>query len=322
MVYGMRRAAFFIADHTIDTSTLKGSFSARHESTGGEKKPLNPVLGETFHGSWTTSDGETTLTAEQVSHHPPVSAYRIKSPVGIVLQGHNGQKSGFSGRTIVVRQVGQAVLTVPTTLSTSETETYLITLPQLTLEGLFFGSPYAELAEQSYIVSSSGWIAMNEYSGKGWLSGEKNTIKTSIYAPGHFTETGHAKYVVEGQWIDRLRMRTRTAKYEKDEVFLDTHKEERIQITPQETTDPYESRKLWHGVARALHDRDYEAASRLKGEIEQAQRNLRKSETEQGRTWKRKYFEWKQEIGTVLQGLMEKVGHVATGGDWQYKDSA
>jgi hypothetical protein len=37
-------------------------------------QPLNPVLGETFFGNWPDVDGrgETTLTVEQVSHHPPV----------------------------------------------------------------------------------------------------------------------------------------------------------------------------------------------------------------------------------------------------------
>lgn len=301
-----------------DTSTLKGSFSARHQSTGGEKKPLNPVLGETFHGSWSTKDGETTLIAEQVSHHPPVSAYRISSPLGIVLQGHNGQKSGFSGRTITVRQVGQAVLTLATTkpAGIKETETYLITLPQLTLEGLWYGSPYAELADKSYIISSSGWLALNEYSGKGWLTGEKNTIKTSIYPPGElFTEIANAKYCIEGQWINRLFIRS----HDRESIFLDTHEEERVPITHQDTTEIYESRRLWKGVATALANHDYESASRLKSEIEQAQRDLRKLEKREDRTWQRKYFEWKEDVGSVVQKLMHTIGHAGTGGYWSYK---
>lgn len=57
----------------------------------------------------------------------------MRDPSGITLQGHNGQKSGFSGRTITVKQVGHATLVVP--LSAQQEETYLITLPQLSLEG-------------------------------------------------------------------------------------------------------------------------------------------------------------------------------------------
>lgn len=275
------------------------------------------MLGETFHGSWNTDDGEMTLIAEQVSHHPPISAYRIRSPTGIVLQGHNGQKSGFSGRTILVRQVGQAILTVPVG---SETETYLITLPELTLEGLFFGTLYAELAERSYIVSSSGWVAMNEYSGKGWLSGHKNTIKTSIYAPDQFADPWHSHYVIEGQWIDRLHIQRKKhdTKAEKTDLFLDTHVTPRIPITYHETPEKYDSRRLWKAVATALQTHDYEAASRLKGEIEQEQRNLRKQEKKEGNKWEHKYFEWKEQASEVVKRLMEKVEHSVPSGYWHY----
>lgn len=41
---------------------------------GSEKKPLNPVLGELFYGTWPDENGrgETILVSEQVSHHPPI----------------------------------------------------------------------------------------------------------------------------------------------------------------------------------------------------------------------------------------------------------
>ena len=40
-------------------------------------QPLNPVLGEMFYGVWpdTNGRGETTLTVEQVSHHPPIVSF-------------------------------------------------------------------------------------------------------------------------------------------------------------------------------------------------------------------------------------------------------
>lgn len=48
-------------------TTLKGSYTARNDSMGSEKKPLNPILGEIFLGNWPdkNSRGETVLTAEQ-----------------------------------------------------------------------------------------------------------------------------------------------------------------------------------------------------------------------------------------------------------------
>lgn len=55
-------------------STLRPQFCSRTEMYGSEKKPLNPVLGECFYASWPSEElGETKLTSEQVSHHPPIT---------------------------------------------------------------------------------------------------------------------------------------------------------------------------------------------------------------------------------------------------------
>ena len=60
-------------------SSLKSSYSSRNEKLGSEKKPLNPFLGELFVGRWEDESGTTHLISEQVSHHPPVTAYCIRN---------------------------------------------------------------------------------------------------------------------------------------------------------------------------------------------------------------------------------------------------
>ena len=40
-------------------------------------KPLNPFLGEIFLGKWQDDAGTTHLVTEQVSHHPPATAFKI-----------------------------------------------------------------------------------------------------------------------------------------------------------------------------------------------------------------------------------------------------
>ena len=279
------------------------------------QKPLNPVLGETFHGHWDGDPGTTRLVAEQVSHHPPISAYSITTPNGVVLQGHNGQKSGFSGRTITVKQVGHATMTVPVG---SGTETYLITLPQLSLEGLFFGAPYAELMDKSYIVSTSGWIAEHDYSGRGWLSGAKNTMKTKIYPPEHFAKHKKPKYVIEGQWNEPSSLRVQNAGTEERKSLFDIKDHSSTAITVDENDLPYESRRLWSGVASALTKQDYEAASKLKSAIESDQRKLRKDEAAQGKTWERRYFEWHDTIAEPVSALMHAISAHAHG-TWTLK---
>lgn len=53
----------------------------------------------------------------------------------------------------VVKQVGHGLLRLK--LASGETETYLITLPKLVIEGLWFGAPYIELRCVSPSFSSS-----------------------------------------------------------------------------------------------------------------------------------------------------------------------
>ncbi|RDB15413.1 Protein KES1 [Hypsizygus marmoreus] len=152
-------------------STLKGQYTSRNESMGSEKKPLNPVLGELFYGKWpatstsSSSQGTTTLLVEQVSHHPPITAYVIENKTkGLRLIGHSAQKTNFIAGSIIVKQIGHAILTV--SLPNNTKVEYLITLPRLRIDGLWYGSPYIELTDTSYIVGG-GYVSTIEFKGKG-----------------------------------------------------------------------------------------------------------------------------------------------------------
>lgn len=61
----------------------------------------------------------------------------------------------YAGGSIIVKQVGHAILTI--TLPSGDKEEYLITLPRLRIDGLWYGSPYIELVDTSYIQGSNGW---------------------------------------------------------------------------------------------------------------------------------------------------------------------
>jgi oxysterol-binding protein-related protein 9/10/11 len=57
-----------------------------------------------FYGHWpdVRGSGEQSLVVEQVSHHPPITAYFIENKSkGLVLQGHNAQKTSFSAGAII-----------------------------------------------------------------------------------------------------------------------------------------------------------------------------------------------------------------------------
>ncbi|KAG9217749.1 hypothetical protein CCMSSC00406_0003562 [Pleurotus cornucopiae] len=261
-------------------STLKGQYTSRNDTMGSEKKPLNPVLGELFYGMWPDKGGrgQTDLLVEQVSHHPPITAYVIENKAkGLKLVGHNAQKTSFSGGSIIVKQIGHAILTVKNLSASSASGSppvteYLITLPRLRIDGLWYGSPYIELCETSYIVGG-GFVSTVEYKGKGYFSGKSHSFKATVSpAPG----APGREHVIEGLWHT-------TSKFVKGGVsgkgdFHDVNgpKEEVTVVAgggggdgvPEGEMGEFETRKLWKLVAKGIREGDFESASREKGRIE------------------------------------------------------
>jgi len=263
-------------------STLKGQYTSRNESMGSEKKPLNPVLGELFYGYWPdkAGRGKTNLIVEQVSHHPPITAYYIENKTrGLCLQGHNAQKTSFSGGAIIVKQIGHAILTVD--LADGQKEEFLITLPRLRIDGLWYGSPYIELSETTKIQSSSGWLSTIEYKGKGYFSGKIHAIKANVTPPSSTS----IRHVIEGQWHTTCKD-TKTGA-----VFTDvTIPKEEVTVGLLDAMQEFESRNMWSKVAKGIREGDYETASREKTRIENDQRQRRRDEVAAGTTWSMKHF--------------------------------
>ncbi|KAL2355374.1 oxysterol binding protein-like protein [Cryomyces antarcticus] len=266
-------------------STLKPSYSSRNEKLGSEKKPLNPFLGELYLGRWEDKAGTTQLVSEQVSHHPPVTAYCIwNAQHGVRLQGYNAQKASFS-RTINVKQIGHALYHLD-----GYNEDYLITLPAIHIEGLITGSPYVELNKSTYIQSSSGFTAKIEYAGKGWVSGKKNSFTAQLYPTGKEKEP---LYTLDGQWTDSFTIKEGDGKHKAR--VIDTYDAKALKGTPLitapiEQQDPLESQRAWQKVAAAIVKGDMDKTSYEKSIIENQQRELRKKEAAEGREWERTFF--------------------------------
>ncbi|KAF4550896.1 Kes1-like protein [Elsinoe fawcettii] len=278
-------------------STLKQQYSSRNEKLGSEKKPLNPFLGELFLGKWEDEAGETQLISEQVSHHPPVTAYSIwNKKHGVRLEGYNAQKASF-GRTINVKQVGHAKLTID-----AYNETYLFTLPALHIEGLISGSPFVELEKSTYMVSSTGLTAKIDYSGRGWLSGKKNTFSATLYPSGKEKET---IYNIEGHWTDSFTVKD-GKKNTVDTYDAKKQAKTPLKVKPVEEQDPLESRKAWSKVAKAIEKGDLNTTSHEKTIIEEDQRAMRKKEKEEGKEWQRRFFT-RVEKDEIFEKLIKEV---------------
>lgn len=298
-------------------STLKQQYATRNEKLGSEKKPLNPFLGELFLGTWNDASGETTLVSEQVSHHPPVTAYAINNAShGVRLTGYNAQKASF-GRTINVKQIGHAILHLD-----AYNEDYLITLPSLHIEGLITGSPYVELNKSTYIISSTGFTSRVDYSGKGWVSGKKNSFTATLYPHGKEKD---ALYSVEGQWSDQFTIKDTRTKKLVDSYNAKAQPKTPLSVAPLEQQNPLESRRAWRKVADAITKGDMDTTSSEKSLIENTQRAMRKQEKEEGREWERSFFS-KKERHELFERLNREIpgGEIdaeKTNGIWFFDDA-
>lgn len=256
------------------------------------------------------------LKSNESSHHPPVTAYHISNKEhGVYLQGYNAQKASFS-RTINVKQIGHAVYAIP-----AYNETYLITLPNLHIEGLIFGSPFVELNDKTYITSSSGYTAKIDYSGKGWLSGKKNSFTATMYPTDNEKEI---LYTISGQWTKTFDI----SEGSKKGNVIDTYDAEAsattpLTIAPIEEQDPYESRRAWQKVAAGIAIGNMDVVGEEKTKIEEEQRELRRQERAEGREWERRYFSL-VESDDVLETLGPAIGILPeadkTGGIWRFDE--
>ncbi|KAI9297047.1 putative Oxysterol binding protein [Neoconidiobolus thromboides FSU 785] len=309
-------------------SSLYGSFRSRNKDNF-EKKPYNPILGEKFICSLKDASGDKIdVNCEQVSHHPPISAFHLESQEhGISINGHSmtylflrnnlltlfvlaGQKSKFKGTTIKVTQVGH----ITVNLKNSD-ETFIISLPEMHIRSLITGRPFLDLYHESYVYSSSGYIATIKYVQKGWFSGDYFDIS------GHIKDSqGNVHRTIAGKWTEEFSFSNKNG----DKLFAfnpeTTPMAERI-IAPLEQQEENESQRLWNEVSKAIEEEEYALATEKKSAIENKQRALRKQRQEENITWEPKYFSFVKDeperikiekaLGTGLEGIDE--------GSWVFK---
>ncbi|KAG2235577.1 hypothetical protein INT48_002351 [Thamnidium elegans] len=303
-------------------SSLHASYSRRVPKGEWEKKPYNPVLGEQFKMAWgdVGGTGETDVLVEQVSHHPPVTGFQITNKnAGLTLNGHTGQKTRFSGTSLIVDQVGQSLVT----LNQRDNEKYMYTCPSITVNGIWYAAPYVELTGNSYIQSSTGLYCSIEYTSRGWISGERNHFKCYIRSNG-----GSLKeyiYKIEGQWSGKSTITTYGSKTSSPFLDVTALTPAPMKVTELDQQNEMESRKLWQKVTDAIKANDTNTASVEKARIENKQREERAARQEAGQEWEPTYFHWVEDepsISTLQRMLTSTVKSKytpATTGNWVFK---
>lgn len=194
-----------------------------------------------------------------------------------------------------------------------------MTLPTLVVKSILSGSPYPELTGNCFISSSSGYTSRIDFEGKGWFgTGKKNTLGAVLYRTG---DEKHPIYEVTGQWNGSLTFHDCIAKKDLETVEIETLDTTYISTAPISKQDPWESRRAWNGVIEGITKQDMKKTSTEKSRIEEAQRDLRRIEKENGVLWPRLFFE-REGTDHVAIELLDTIGetlHVdRTNGVWKF----
>ena len=270
---------------------LKSQYYIGENSKIGIKKPLNAFLGELFVGKFEDANATTHLVSEQVSHHPPVTAcYMWDEENGIQCEGYSEVEITFNGN-INVKQTGRALLHID-----EYDEDYQIPIMDAKVKGFLSGRVYPELSGTYSIVSSSGYISEVKFCGQGYLTGQKNHFTASIY---HRSRRESPIYTMCGEWNGKYKIYD-CAKACDIETCNTNSTEKRPVILPSlPSQDPWETRRAWDGVLKALHKGDMQTTSSQKTKLEEAQRRMRRREAAKGVQWKPIFFYQAKDTATA-----------------------
>ncbi|KAF7594810.1 hypothetical protein BBP40_008313 [Aspergillus hancockii] len=252
-------------------SVVKFYLSGWHIKPPGVKKPLNPILGETFTSYWDYPDGTRGYyISEQTSHHPPKSSYFFMAPEhNIRIDGTLKPRSKFLGNSAASMMEGIAILRFLNRGESKKGERYIVTQPNMYARGILFGKMKYELGDHSYVrCPENNLVADLDFKTKGYFTGTYNAIGGTIKNE----KTGEVYYELSGFWNGEMFIKdVRTHK--RDLLFDATNaKHTPPQVRPIEQQGERESQRLWQSTVKAIIARNHEVATDEKTKIEDRQR--------------------------------------------------
>ncbi|KAH8815080.1 hypothetical protein F5884DRAFT_771048 [Xylogone sp. PMI_703] len=278
-------------DDPVDrfVSVVKFYLSGWHIKPPGVKKPLNPILGETFTCYWEYPDHTRGFyISEQTSHHPPKSSYFFMAPEHhIRIDGTLKPRSKFLGNSAASMMEGIAILRFLNRGKTPKGEAYILTQPNMYARGILFGKMKYELGDHSYVrCPELGLTADIEFKTKGYFGGTYNAIGGTIKNE----RTGEVLFELSGMWTGE--MWSKDVKTGRKELLFNATNAKHTPpvVRPLEEQDDRESQKLWQKTAQAVKDRNHELATDEKTKIEDMQRDEAARRVEDGIEWHPRLF--------------------------------
>ncbi|KAL7062313.1 hypothetical protein AAHC03_0926 [Spirometra sp. Aus1] len=258
------------------------------------KKPYNPIIGEVFHCSWRVPKGACEVSepqtnpadtavdadhytlsycAEQVSHHPPVSAFRFVCPeADMVLTASIHTQSRFQGISVCVSMLGKVILRLR-----EHKEDYIFSLPSAYARAILT-VPWIEIGDSvSVTCPQSGYTARINFHVKSKPTNKLHHVTAEIYAPDPRTASPPNTdglcpiYRAVGEWNSSFRLQDLSSQVEEtiDVGSIEVYPK---YVRPLRLQAPEESQRLWEKVTEALRVGDINRASEEKFKLEDVQR--------------------------------------------------
>ncbi|KAJ9211757.1 hypothetical protein DTO166G4_6645 [Paecilomyces variotii] len=271
-------------------AVVKFYLSGWHIKPPGVKKPLNPVLGETFTCWWDYPDGTRGYyVSEQTSHHPPKSSYFFMAPEHhIRIDGTLKPRSKFLGNSAASMMEGIAFLRLLNRGSDkTKGEKYTLTQPNMYARGILFGKMKYELGDHSFVrCPENNLVADIEFKTKGYFSGTYNALGGTIKNE----KTGQVYYELSGLWNGEMHIKN-VSTGKKELLFNATNaKYTPPKTRPLEEQTERESQKLWYNTVKALIARNHDLATTEKSKVEDRQREEAAKRVDEGVEWKPRLF--------------------------------
>ncbi|XP_076061691.1 oxysterol-binding protein-related protein 11-like isoform X4 [Oratosquilla oratoria] len=273
-------------------SVVKWYLTSIHVGRNGSvaKKPYNPIIGETFYCTWRVPRGSSMeqggsgkeqgedsdppvlikFRAEQVSHHPPVSAFFIECPEKqLCINAHIWTKSKFMGMSVGVNLIGDITLSMG-----KQREAYTLAMPSAYARSILT-EPWVELGGRVNIAcAETGCQAAIIFHTKPFYGGKLHRVTAEVK-----NASSNVLCRVQGEWDSVLEFQyTNGESYNLDVQQIPFVCRKRVK--PLAMQAPFESRRLWHDVTVALGRGDVETATNHKRALEETQRTEERERAE------------------------------------------
>ncbi|KPU72775.1 uncharacterized protein Dana_GF23022, isoform F [Drosophila ananassae] len=243
--------------------------SSFYKKPKGLKKPYNPILGERFRCYWQHPTGSKTFyIAEQVSHHPPVSAFYVTNREdGFSITCSILAKSKFYGNSTSAVLEGAATMTL-----LPRGECYTASTPYAHCKGILMGTLSMELGGKINIeCENTGYRTELEFKLKPFLGGSDATN----VVVGKIKLGKETLATISGHWDKECRIKD--SKTGEETLLFRADAEMRSKrltryLVPIEEQLPFESQLLWQRVSEAIAREDQVAATEEKTVLEERQR--------------------------------------------------